>query len=62
MERFDRTQSSTYAEPRDDSEVAASTQSMGMGKTRRRASREEVNRLNNPRWNRLDSGVHIHQY
>ena len=48
MERFDRTQSSTYAEPRDDSEVAASTQSMGMGMTKGRALAEEVNRLNNP--------------
>jgi len=40
----------------------ASTQSMGMGMTKGRALAEEVNRLNNPRWNRLDSGVHIHQY
>jgi hypothetical protein len=35
---------------------------MGMGMTKGRALAEEVNRLNNPRWNRLDSGVHIHQY
>ena len=62
MERFDRTQSSSWAEPRDDSEVAVATQSMGMGKTRGQGLAEEVNRLNNPGWNRLDSGVHIHQY
>ena len=61
MERFDRTQSSTYAEPRDDSEVAIDPVD-GNGEEKGQGLAEEVNRLNNPGWNRLDSGVHIHQY
>jgi hypothetical protein len=34
----------------------------GNGEEKGQGLAEEVNRLNNPCWNRLDSGVHIHQY